>query len=82
MSTVYDWLKHLLTDGVSGLKPQWRGGRPRKLMGNQRQQLSPWLKAGPQAVGYPTGCWSALLVQALIQREFGVLYNAHYLLLL
>ena len=26
--------------------------------------------------GYPTGCWAALLVQDLIQRQFGVLYNA------
>lgn len=79
VATVYDWLKQLLSAGLSSLKPQWRGGRRRKLTGSQRQQLSQWLKAGPQAAGYPTGCWSALLVQDLIQREFGVLYNAHYL---
>ena len=79
VSTIYEWLKQLLTDGLSSLKPRWRGGRPRKLTGQQRQQLSQWLKAGPQAAGYPSGCWSALLVQDLIQREFGVLYNAHYL---
>ena len=30
------------------------------------------------AAGYPTGCWSSLLLQDLIWREFGRLYNAHY----
>jgi len=30
------------------------------------------------AAGYPTGCWTALLIQDLILREFGVLYNRHY----
>ena len=79
VSTLYDWLKQLLLKGLKSVKPQWRGGRPKKLTSKQRQQLSQWLKAGPQAAGYPTGCWSALLVQAVIQREFGVLYNAHYL---
>lgn len=78
VSSIYAWLKQLLTDGLTSLKPRWRGGRPRKLTANQRQRLSQWLKAGPAAAGYPTGCWSALLVQDLIQREFGVLYNAHY----
>jgi transposase len=79
VSSIYAWLKQLLSGGLASLKPQWRGGRPRKLTASQRQRLSHWLKAGPQAVGYPAGCWSALLVQDLIQREFGVLYNAHYL---
>lgn len=79
VSTIYTWLKDLLIEGIAGLKPQWRGGRAKKLTEKQRQRLTEWLQAGPQAAGYPTGCWSALLVQDLIQREFGVLYNAHYL---
>ncbi len=36
------------------------------------------MAAGPLAAGYPTGCWSSLLLQDLIWREFGHLYNAHY----
>ncbi len=79
VSSIYAWLKGLMIEGMGALKPQWRGGRRRKLTGQQRQQLCQWLTAGPQAAGYPCGCWSALLVQDLIQREFGVLYNAHYL---
>jgi len=72
-------LKALLVEGIASLKPNWRGGRARKLTEGQRRQLREWLQAGPQAAGHPTGCWSALVVQDLIQREFGVLYNAHYL---
>lgn len=79
VSSIYDWLRALLLEGVVSLKPKWRGGRPRKLTPSQRQRLREWLKAGPQVAGYPCGCWSALLVQDLIQRQFGVLYNAHYL---
>ena len=79
VSTVYQWLKDLLIEGITSLKPQWRGGRAKKLTEKQRQHLKEWLQAGPQAAGYPTGCWSALVVQDLIQRQFGVLYNAHYL---
>ena len=37
------------------------------------------IEAGPLAAGYPSGCWSTLFLQDLIQREFGRLYNHHYL---
>jgi hypothetical protein len=48
------------------------------LTGKQRKRLSALIKAGPQTAGYPTGCWTGILIQDLIQHEFGVLYNAHY----
>jgi transposase len=60
------------------LKPKWKGGRKSKLSKTQRNRLCELIKAGPQAAGYPQGCWSGLLVQDLIWREFGVLYNSHY----
>lgn len=78
VSSVYEWLKQLLTRGVSSLKPEWKGGRKSKLSKSQKKRLCEWIKAGPQAAGYLSGCWSGLLVQDLIWREFGVLYNAHY----
>lgn len=34
--------------------------------------------AGPLACGYPTGCWTSTIIQDLIYRQFGVMYNAHY----
>jgi transposase len=40
--------------------------------------LTELIKAGPLEAGYATDCWTSLLIQQLILREFGVLYNRHY----
>ena len=78
-SSVYAWLHAFLLEGMSGLRVHWRGGRPPKLTPTQRQRLAELIDAGPEAAGFPTGCWQALLIQQVIQREFGVSYNVHYL---
>jgi len=78
-STVYAWLRAFLLEGVAGLRVRWRGGRPPKLTQAQRQRLAELIEAGPEAAGFPTGCWHALLIQQVILREFGVTYNVHYL---
>jgi transposase len=78
-STVYAWLRSFLLEGVAGLRVQWRGGRPTKLTKTQRQRLAAIIEAGPEAAGFPTGCWHALLIQQVIQRAFGVTYNVQYL---
>lgn len=78
-SSVYTWLHALLLEGVAGLRVRWRGGRPSKLTQAQRQRLAEVITAGPEAAGFPTGCWHALLIQQVIAREFGVSYNVHYL---
>ncbi len=78
-ASVYGWLKILLVQGVTSLRVQWRGGRPSKLTRTQKRRLVDLVKAGPQAAGYPTGCWNACLIQEVIYREFGVAYNVHYL---
>ena len=78
-STVYGWLRAFLLEGVAGLRVHWRGGRPTKLTKTQRQRLTTIIEAGPEAAGFPTGCWHALLIQQVIQREFGVTYNVQYL---
>jgi transposase len=78
-STVYAWLRALLVEGVAGLRVRWRGGRPTKLTKTQRQRLTAIVEAGPAAAGFPTGCWHAVLIQQVIQRECGVTYNVQYL---
>jgi len=78
-STVYTWLRALLLAGVDGLRVQWRGGRPAKLTKSQRQRLAAIVEAGPEAAGFPTGCWHALVIQQVIQRGFGVTSNVQYL---
>jgi transposase len=78
-SSGYAWLHAFLRDGASGLRVQWQGGRPPKLTPTQRQRLAEIVTAGPEAAGFPTGCWHALLVQQVIWREFRVTYNVQYL---
>lgn len=77
-SSVYEWLKCLMVEGPSGLKPCWKGGRPAKLTPNQRQRLAELIEAGPQAAGFRSACWNSAMIQEVIQREFGKLYNVHY----
>ena len=36
------------------------------------------IEAGPLVVGCETACWNSVLIRVLIWREFGVLYNRHY----
>lgn len=78
VSSIYDWLKKLVYEGVERLEVQWRGGRRSKLTKGQKARLGEWIKAGPIAAGFRSACWNAAMIQELIQREFGVLYNVHY----
>lgn len=77
-SSVYGWLKQLMVEGVAGLKPRWKGGRPAKLTPRQRQRLGEMIDAGPQAAGFRSACWNSVMIQEVIMREFGKLYNVHY----
>lgn len=76
-SAVYGWLTTFLVEGVAALRVQWKGGRPSKLTPTQQARLQELVTAGPQAAGFPTGCWNALLIQTVIWREFGRRYNIH-----
>ena len=77
-STVYAWLHAFLVDGYRSLQGRKPSGRPAKLTPAQKQRLCDLVAAGPEAAGYQTGCWHSALLQALIWREFGVLYTVHY----
>ena len=76
---IYDWIHELIERGIASLTYQRKGGRAPKLTGSQKKQLCAWLDGSPQDVGFVNGCWSSLLVQELIRREFGgIVYNRHY----
>ena len=77
--TVRDFLNHFLWRGVASLAYKRPPGRPSKLTKTQRKELTALIKAGPQASGYPSGCWSATIIQDLLQRHFGVVYHPHYI---
>src|SRR5919202_3985266 len=76
--TVRDYLNQFLWRGLASLVFRRPPGRPAKLTKTQRQELVAWIAAGPQAAGYASGCWSATIIQDLIQRQFGVEYHPHY----
>jgi transposase len=76
--TIYAWLRAFLVDRWASLRRRVSPGRPPKLSPSQKQRLKEVITAGPEAAGYPTGCWNAALVQNLIEREFGVLYRVKY----
>ena len=75
---VYDWLKDFMLRGVDSLVYRRPTGRKSRLTKTQKKLLVELVKAGPLEAGYLTGCWTSLLIQQLILREFGVLYNRHY----
>jgi len=78
-TTVSRWLHAFLLQGVASLRYRTSPGRPAKLTPTQKDRLKALLRSGAAAAGYPSGCWNAALIQDLIYREFGVLYNVHYL---
>jgi transposase len=77
-ATGYDWLRTFLLDGTAGLRVHWKGGRPKKLTPAQQRRLVEIVTAGPEAAGFPTGCWHAVLIQQVIWREFHVTYHVQY----
>jgi transposase len=76
--TVYNWLNAFILHGLNSLPYRRSPGRKPRLTKTQKKQLIELVKAGPLAAGFPTACWTSLLIQQLIQQEFGVLYNRHY----
>jgi transposase len=77
--TVRDYIHRFLWCGVASLVYQRPPGRPGKLTKTQRKDLAALIEAGRQAAGYASGCWSAPMIQDLIQRRFGVEYHPHYI---
>ena len=77
-SCLYHWRQAFLLRGMDSLVYRHGGGRPEKLTPTQRKRLVALIEAGPLVVGLETACWNSVLLRVLIWREFGVLYNRHY----
>jgi transposase len=76
--TVHNWLKDFLLRGIESAAYGRPTGRKPKLTKTQKNRLVELVKAGPLAAGYLSQCWTSVLIQQLFVREFGVLYNRHY----
>ena len=79
VATLYRWLAAFILHGLDSLRPRRSPGRPPKLTPSQKARLYDLVVAGPLAAGYPSGCWSCLVLQDLIQREFGRTYTHRYI---
>src|SRR5499425_188740 len=77
-SCLYGWQRAFLLHGMESLYYRHGGGRRPKLTPKQKQRLVELIEAGPLVVGCETACWNSVLIRVLIWREFGVLYNCHY----
>ena len=77
-SCLSNWQKAFVLQGLDSLGYRHGGGRPEKLTPKQKKRLVELVDAGPQVVGFETACWNSVLIRVLIWREFGVLYNRHY----
>src|SRR5215831_7768849 len=77
-SCLYHWRQAFLLWGMDSLVYRHGGGRSEKLTPTQRKRLVALIEAGPLVVGLETACWNSVLIRVLIWREFGVLYNCHY----
>jgi transposase len=76
--TVHRWVAEFLSEGFDSLKYEKPAGRQPRLTKTQKTRLKEVVEAGPQAAGFQTACWTALLVQIAIYRGFKVLYSRHY----
>jgi len=77
-SCIYAWQQAFLLRGMDSLVYGHSGGRPPTLTPRQKKRLVELIEAGPLVVGCETACWNSVLIRVLIWREFGVLYNRHY----
>jgi transposase len=76
--TVYDYVRAFLLKGLSSLVYKRPSGRPSRLTKTQRRELGKLIDAGPEKAGYDEGCWTAVLIQDLIEKQYGVVYHPHY----
>lgn len=77
--TIRDYLQAFLLHGIESLRYRRSPGRPARLTQTQRKELAALITAGPEAAGYTSGCWTAVMVQDLILRHFNVTYHPHYI---
>ncbi len=75
--TMYHWVHALLLHRWARLYPRRSPGRPATLSTTQKQRVCDLLAAGPEAAGYPSGCWNTALIQDRIWRAFQRQYNPH-----
>ena len=76
--TAYNWFESFVEKRFESLTERKPSGRPARLTKSQKQQLYEAVQAGPEAAGYRCGCWTTVMIQEWIFKQFGVLYSRYY----
>ena len=65
--TVRDYLTAFVLKGLESLQYKRPPGRPPKLNKTQRKELADLITAGPEAAGYSSACWTAVIATTEMQ---------------
>ncbi len=79
LKAVGTWMAAYRASGDDGLKPTPRTGPAPKLSARRRRAVLAWLAKSPRAFGYKTDLWTTRRLAEVIDKRFGVRFNAHYL---
>ena len=77
--SVRRWVAAFGDQGPGGIKARPVPGRPPKLTPAQEKIALRWLADNPSEHGFPTELWTAGRLAQLIEQEWGVEFNEHYL---
>ncbi len=70
--TVEYWVRRFEERGLSGLVEGERSGRPRRLNGEQWEEINSALRQPPESAGIPRGLWDGKGLAAFIKKRYGV----------
>jgi transposase len=79
VSSVFRWQTAIRKHGRKALKAQPVPGRPSKLNGRQRRQLTRILLAGAVSCGYATDLWTQKRVARVIEDRLGIRYHRNHM---
>jgi transposase len=73
------WVRAHRAGGDDALKAVPAPGRPPKLSARRERSVLVWLAGSPKAFGYRSDLWTTRRLAEVIERRFGVRFNANYL---
>src|SRR5262245_56989929 len=76
---VSQWIARGKAGGIEAVRNRKAPGAPRRLTGQQREQLPGLLERGAQAFGFRGAIWTRARIAAVIKREFGVSYHRDHI---
>jgi len=74
-ATISDWLKRIEKEGLGKIYSIKQTGKPSRLSENQLKELKTILDDSPSKQDVPFKIWTTSLVQYLIKKLYGVLYQ-------